>query len=128
MAAGIGFGAFFILLSRAGGTSGIWPLLGARMGSLTLLGLVAVGLGRPVAVRRVTNRLVVTAGVLDIGANALFLYATRGGLLTLVAILSSLYPAVTVLLARLVLEERLQRTQIAGVSLAVLGIGLIAAG
>lgn len=128
LAAGTGFGGFFILVTRAGDTSGLWPLMGARLGSLAVLGVIAVGSHRTFSIRRTTNRLVVGAGFLDIGANALFLYATRGGLLTLVAILSSLYPAVTVLLARVFLAERLQAGQVFGVGLAVAGIALIAAG
>jgi drug/metabolite transporter (DMT)-like permease len=128
IAAGLAFGAFFIFLSRAAETSGVWPLVAARIGSLALIWLLLLVLPGTVSIRRDTNLPVLGAGVLDTVANALFLYATRRGLLTLVAVLSSLYPAVTVLLARLVLHERLSRPQIGGVALTLLGMALIAAG
>lgn len=128
IAAGVGFGAFFIFLSNASPESGIWPLVGARLASLALLWLLVTALPGTVSIRKETNVLILGAGLIDIAANALFLYATRGGLLTLVAVLSSLYPAATVLLARLVLHERLGRAQMGGVVLAVAGMALIAAG
>lgn len=128
LAAGIGFGAFFILLSQAAPDSGVWPLVGARGASLALLWMLLSALPGTVSIREETNYLVLGAGLLDIIANALFLYATRGGLLVLVAVLSSLYPAATVLLARVVLHERLTRYQVGGVALAVIGIALMAAG
>lgn len=126
--AGIGFGAFFIFLSNASAGSGIWPLVGARLGSLALLWLLLAALGGTVSLRAETNALILGAGLVDVTANALFLYATRSGLLTLVAVLSSLYPASTVLLARVVLNERLSRLQIGGVALTLIGMALIAAG
>ena len=128
LAAGAGFGAFFIFLSNTAPDSGVWPLLGARLASLALLWALLAALGGTVSIRAETNPLIVGAGLLDIIANALFLYATRDGLLTLVAVLSSLYPAATVLLARVVLRERLSRSQLGGVALAVVGIALMAAG
>ncbi len=126
--AGTGFGAFFIFLSNASVGSGIWPLLGARLGSLVLLWLLLAALGGTVSLRDETNPLILGAGLVDVTANALFLYATRSGLLTLVAVLSSLYPASTVLLARVVLNERLSRLQKGGVALTLIGMALIAAG
>ena len=126
--AGTGFGAFFIFLSNASVGSGIWPLLGARLGSLALLWLLLAALGGTVSLRAETNPLILGAGLVDVTANALFLYATRSGLLTLVAVLSSLYPASTVLLARVVLNERLSRLQKGGVALTLIGMALIAAG
>ena len=126
--AGVGFGAFFIFLSKAAAASGVWPLLGARLGSLALLWLLLTALPGTVSVRAETNGLVLGAGLVDVTANALFLYAARGGLLTLVAVLTSLYPAATVILARVVLRERLSRTQIGGVVLTLVGMGLIAVG
>lgn len=128
LAAGIGFGAFFIFLSNSSADSGIWPLVGARIGSLALLWLLLAALPGTISVRAETNPLVMGAGLLDVVANALFLYATRSGLLTLVAVLSSLYPAATVILARVVLSERLSRSQLGGVILAMAGMALIAAG
>lgn len=126
--AGIGFGGFFIFVSNASAASGVWPLLGARLASSVLLWLLLVGLPGRVSVRAETNPLVLGAGLVDVAANALFLYATRGGLLTLVALLSSLYPAATVLLARVLLNERLRPLQKAGVGLTLVGMALIAAG
>lgn len=128
LAAGVGFGAFFIFLSNAAPDSGVWPLAGARLASLALLWALLAALPGRISVRAETNWLILGAGMLDIIANALFLYATRGGLLTLVAVLSSLYPAATVLLARVVLRERLSRFQAGGVALAVVGVALMAAG
>lgn len=128
VAAGIGFGAFFIFLSNTSAESGVWPLVGARLGSLALLWLLLAMLPGTVSIRAETNRLVLGAGALDILGNALYLYATHGGLLTLVAVLSSLYPATTVILARVILHERLTRAQIAGVALAVVGMAVIAIG
>jgi drug/metabolite transporter (DMT)-like permease len=70
----------------------------------------------------------VLAGLLDMTANALYVLAVRGGLLSLVAVLASLYPVSTVVLARLVLGERLGRLQLAGLVLAAAGVALLAAG
>ena len=128
LTAGIGFGAFFIFLSNTASTSGVWPLVGARVASLALLWVILAALPGTVSIRAETNPLILGAGSLDIVANALFLYATRSGLLTLVAVLSSLYPAATVLLARVVLHERLSRSQVGGVVLALIGTALIALG
>lgn len=128
LAAGLAFGAFFIFLSNVSADSGVWPLVGARLGSLTLLWLLLVVLPGTVSIRAETNRLILGAGLFDILANVLFLYATRGGLLTLVAVLTSLYPAATVLLARVVLHERLTTSQVGGVALALAGMAMIAAG
>lgn len=128
LAAGAAFGGFFILIAQSTDTSGLWPLIGARIGSLLFLVAVALGLRRKVALRAETTPLVIGAGVLDIAANALFLYAIRGGFLTLVAVLSSLYPAATIVLARAFLKEKLSSGQLFGVVLALTGIALIAAG
>lgn len=126
--AGLGFGTFFVLFARSGDASGYWPLLTLRVASVTMLVAIAAAarsLARP-DVRAAT--MLVGAGILDVCANLLYLLGTRRGLISVVAVLASLYPAVTVLLARAVLEERLHRTQVVGLAAAGLGIALITAG
>jgi drug/metabolite transporter (DMT)-like permease len=73
-------------------------------------------------------RLILGAGALDIAANALYLESTRFGYLSLVAVLASLYPASTVVLARVLLEERFTPAQMAGMACAVAGVACIAVG
>jgi drug/metabolite transporter (DMT)-like permease len=128
VAAGVGFGLFFICLSRASHASGLWPLLGARVGSLSLLTAVVLAGRMPWRAKPGVLRLGAVSGAVDMIANALFLLATRQGELALVAVLASLYPAATVLLALVVLRERLRPLQLAGVTLALVAVGLIASG
>lgn len=126
--AGLGFGAFFILFARAGEAPGAWPVLSARGASVALLA-VTVGVRRlPLRGEGRVAPAIVAAGVLDMGANILYLLGTRAGLLTIVAVLTSLYPATTVILARTVLGERLQRLQVVGLAVAAAGVLLITLG
>lgn len=125
VAAGIAFGVFFVLLSHTGDDSGFWPIFSGRIASTTLLVVVLVILGRPLIPRHAMPLVVVLAGVFDVSANALFLLASREGLLSLVSVLAALYPAATVVLARVVLDERLQRHQLAGLAAALAGVALI---
>lgn len=127
LVAGAAFGGFFILMDQAPDESGLWPLMGARLASLAGLGAFALATRAEPAYPRVTRRLVAVAGLLDVTANALFLLAVQRGLLALVAVLASLYPAATVLLARAVLGERLARHQILGVGAVLGAVALIAA-
>lgn len=122
LAAGLAFGAFFILLDSAGDDSGLWPLVGARISSIATIaiGLLATkGFERPA---RTALPAIAGAGILDVAANLFFLLATRQGLLSIVAVLTSMYPATTVVLARFVLNERFHRTQLVGLGLAALGV------
>lgn len=127
--AGLGFGLFFVLLAQGAQGAGLWPLLGARIGSLSLYVLMTV----PVVSRgRFTLRVPhaalstsVAAGVLDMTANALYLLAVSRGLLSLIAVLASLYPVSTIVLARVLLGERLARSQWAGIVAAVAAVALI---
>lgn len=125
LGAGLGFGLFFVVISHAGDDAGTWPLLGARAASVALLGSLAVA-GRvertvPAAVRPHTA----VAGALDVTANLLYLLAVRQGLLSVVALLSALYPVSTVLLARLVLRERFVPVQRIGMAAAVIATALM---
>lgn len=126
--AGIAFGAFFILLAEAGEGSGLWPIAAARVASISLVG-IAVLIRKPkVRVDKKTAGAIGLSGSLDVAANVLYLLATRSGLLSLVAVLTSMYPASTVLLARVVLDERLLRIQTWGLVLAAGAITMIASG
>lgn len=127
--AGLAFGTVFVLLAATGEGVGFWPLVAGRTTSITLLALGARATGRRLLPPdRRALPLIAAAGVLDVTANALYLLAARQGLLALVAVLSSLYPASTVLLARIVLRERLTPVQVGGLGLAGFGVVLIAAG
>ncbi len=103
-------------------------LVGARVGSLAfLLGLAVVIREKPL-VPRSSLATVAAIGVCDMSANALFAFASSHGLLALVSVLGSLYPIVTVMLAHLVLHERLSTAQKAGVGAALVGVAALAAG
>ncbi len=125
--AGASFGSFFSLLSETAEDGAPWPILGARVVSVSLL--ITVVLVRRVPVKVEHNRLVMVAGGLcDTFANVTFLFALEYGSLAPVAVLSSLYPAATVLWARLLLGEKLDRRRIIGLAAALVAVGLIAGG
>jgi drug/metabolite transporter (DMT)-like permease len=124
--AGLGFGLFFILIARASEQSTIWPLVFARSSSvifILLVGLVFHRIDRPA---RVQLPLIVMAGIFDTGGNLFYILATRYGRLDVAAVLSSLYPAATVFLAWILLQERLNQRQWIGVVLGILAVILIA--
>lgn len=126
LGAGLGFGLFFIMFGQTGLEAGMWPLLGARAVSAPVaLGLVLT-VGGGLAPGRAW-RIAFTAGALDMVANALFLASAQRGLLSIAAVLAALYPAVTALLARAVLAERMSPPQLLGVGAALVAVILIAA-
>ncbi len=124
--AGLCFGAFFVALSRTSPSAGLWPLLSARVMSVALLGSVTVGWGRSWRPGPGSRRMIIGAGVGDMVANVLYLLAVRRGLVSLVAVIVALYPAATVLLAQVVLGERLRRVQVVGLGLAASAAVLLA--
>jgi len=124
--AGIGFGVVFILLTEASSGSGMWPIFIARCTSVPLLAVIAAVVGASPRMVRTDVAPVAGAGLCDVGANALVLLAVRRGLVTLVAPVAALYPATTVLLARVVLHERIGRQRASGLALGLLGLALIA--
>lgn len=123
---GLVLGGFYLFLARAGPHAGLYPLIAARIGSIGFLSLLGLILGRSIRPERAAVRLIAIAGGLDMTANVLYVLATFAGYLSIAAVLTSLYPASTVFLARVVLKERLQPIQWAGVLLALIGVGLIA--
>lgn len=126
--AGIGFGAFFVCLSRAESSAGLWPLVGARIGSLGMLAIVLTLMRRRVVVATGSWGLIIAAGWGDIVANSLYVLAVGRGLLSVVAVIGSMYPASTVILAQIFLGERMQRAQVVGLALAGAALALVAIG
>jgi len=127
--AGAAFGVYFIALAQTRTDAGMVPLLAARVTSVLLLVAAGVALGGVAGVRIAKPALVpvLLCGVLDMTANVLYVVAAHTGLLAIVAVLTSLYPAATVALAAIVLRERLGRIQWIGVALALGGAAAIAA-
>jgi len=122
---GLGFGVYFICLARADHDSGLWPLVISRLTSAALI--VPLAWHRRVAqvLAGPVLGLALLAGVLDASANLFFLLASRHGLLSLASVITSLYPAMTVLLAAVVLHERTGPWQRVGLALAAGSIVLI---
>jgi drug/metabolite transporter (DMT)-like permease len=127
VAAAIAIGVFVYFLGL-GGKHGdpFGALLGARVGSLSLLVAGALALRAPLAPRRDLLPAIALVGLLDSSANALFVFASRSGYLSVVSVLGSLYPVVTLLAAHLVLSERITRVQRGGVALALVGVCVVA--
>jgi drug/metabolite transporter (DMT)-like permease len=129
LVAALGFGTFFVGVARATETAEVtWVILISRSCSLLLVAAAALVI-RPELPHDAHSLVPLAAiGILDLGANGLYAVATTEGLLSIVAVLGSLYPAVTVVLARLVLAERLTRVQGAGVIATLFGVVAISAG
>ena len=129
MLAMLGFGAYFIPLHAAARHDWLWPTFLFRVVSVSLALSAALWRSERLKDARVHLGALVAIGLLDTGGNVLFAAASSShGLLSVVSVLASLYPVVTVLLARLVLGERVQRSQDAGVLLVLAGVVLITAG
>jgi drug/metabolite transporter (DMT)-like permease len=123
--AGLGFGSFFILISRVSNGGVFWPLATARLSSLLFLLAVVLIRRQKVLPEKSVWPVVFLAGALDVAGNVFFVLATHAGRLDVAAILSSLYPAVTVLLATIILKERVTRLQAIGIFVALVAIPLI---
>ncbi len=126
LAAGAAFGLFFVALDRTSTESGLTPLVTARLASLLLVVVIAVAGRRSLRVGRPALPLVALSGVGDMSANALFLLATQqDGPLAITGVLASLYPVSTVVLAQVLLRERLAAAQVTGLGTAVAAVVLI---
>lgn len=127
--AGACFGVMFILFDAVGEATAPWPIVGARMmTSAVLLGFIFTARRDGLATVRPALVPIALTGLFDTGSNMIFLFATNLGDLSVVAVLSSLYPAATVVLARLWLDERMSRTQLAGLAMALVATACIALG
>jgi drug/metabolite transporter (DMT)-like permease len=126
-AVALGLFTYFLGLGSREG-SGLSTLVGARIGSLTILLALAGGTRSSLRVGRRWLLPVAAVGLCDVAANALFAIASGHGLLALVSVLGSLFPITTVLLAYAILHERLTRVQVAGISIALVGVAALSAG
>lgn len=120
------FGVLFLFLDGVADEAGLWPLVGARLASVPFLLLLALATRTAVRPARSSWPIITACGVFDMGANALLVLAFGRGLLVLVSVIGSLYPASTLVLARVVLHERVSRVQGAGLLVAALAVVLIA--
>jgi len=126
LVAGLMFGLFFVFLHHTNPDAELAPLIASRLTSVLLVGLAALVGRSSVRIPRRVLPVVLLAGLGDVTANALYLLATQHGQLAITGVLASLYPASTVLLAQLVLRERLVRTQAVGLVAAGAAVVLIA--
>ncbi len=128
--AGIFFAGYLIALAQTSGESGLWPVAAGRAAATVAIGLVFLGtkIGNPSqpAGTPAVRGLSVGAGILDAAANALYALAVRNGMLSVVAVVASMYPASTVVLARVFLSERLTRRRGAGMAVGFGAVGIIA--
>ena len=128
LVAALGFGGFFVGIDAASDADVWWAIFVQRASSLVIV-LAAVALVRPsLAVGSGMAVALAAIGILDLTSNALFALASTTGLISLVGLLGSLYPVVTVLLAASVLGERPAALQWVGVAAAIAGVGMISAG
>jgi drug/metabolite transporter (DMT)-like permease len=123
--AGMGFAVFFILLNQVGDEAVFWPLVSGRLVASGLMAAFALLTRKPIIPQGSPLRLLTLAGLLDVSGNLFFLLAVQNGRLDVSAVLVSLYPAMTAILARLVSGEHMARLQVAGAMMAILAIVLI---
>ena len=126
--AGACFALLFIGLNRAGSGSGLWPVAAAEVAEVAFAAIVAAVTGN---FRRPGARpgwLAVVTGAVGAAGTILYFFATQHGFLAVTAVLTSLYPAITIVLARTLLGERLTRLRLIGLALAAGCVALIAAG
>ena len=125
---GIAFGLNFVLIAQAPPEAELWPLVFSRLAASVLVLVIAGVTGSLLIPTGTPLRLALLAAVLDVGANVAMLLALQASLLSLAGVLMSLYPAATVLLAIVVLRERVTRWQAIGMVLALTSVAMIAAG
>jgi drug/metabolite transporter (DMT)-like permease len=128
LVAALGFGTFFVVVDYASEADPLWTILAARATGVVLLStLLAAGRRRVVLDRHDAPGLI-AIGAFDVAANTMFALASTQGLLSVVAVLASLYPVATIILARVVLGERVRAVQRTGALGALAGVVLITAG
>ena len=124
---GVAIGLFFLALARTSPAAGLWPLLASRGLSAVIFGAVLLAAYWPLKLQPAVLKTAIACGVVDMLANALYLIASRGERLSIVVTLASLYPASTVILARIVVGERLSSRQAVGIACALVAVVMIVA-
>jgi drug/metabolite transporter (DMT)-like permease len=127
-AAGVGFGFIFIAFARTADDSGLWPLVAARVASIPVVAIVVLATRPERGGLRSVLWLVLASGVLDMAANLFYLEASHRGLLSIVAVVSSMYPVSTVCLAFGLDHERVSKSQAAGLACAATALALVSLG
>jgi len=123
--AGAGFGGFFTALDQVGENAVFWPLAAGRLTACVVMVVFAFSTRRSLIPQGPPLVLLALLGLLDVGGNLFFLLAVQVGRLDVAAVLASLYPAMTTILAWLIAKEHMSRLQVIGAAVAVLAIALI---
>lgn len=127
--AGVGFGGYAIIIDRTSATSELLPLIPARAATMVVVLVVALlGMWKVTGFGQVPRGIVFGSGILDVAGNITLLAGLRVGSLALVAVSSSLYPVVTVVMARFVNHEHLRGRQVAGIVMTLVALAAIALG
>ena len=126
LVAGLSFGAFFIVIDGTSETTAPWPVVGSRVFSVLVIFLFVIIGRKNIKPEKNSTPFIVGAGFFDTLANVVLLAALNKGLLSLVSVLASFYPAVTVLLARFFLKEMMLKNQVIGLALGLTSIALLA--
>ena len=126
--AGCGFGWMFVCLDRTSSDSGMWPLLAARIASISIAATIIAFRGRSRLGQGRIPAIALWAGFFDMGANVLFVFANRHGMLSLVSVITALYPVSTIVLALRLDHEKANRSQFAGMACAALALVFVSLG
>ena len=123
--AGIGFGSFFILMDMAAREATLWPMLASRSGGVMIVAIYMTFRQDSWRLTRDVWPVLVLNGFLDVGGTVFYVLASQAGRLDIAAVISSLFPGSTVILAALLLKERVSRSQTLGILLALAAIGFL---
>ena len=126
--AGCGFGWMFVCLDRTSSDSGMWPLLAARIASISIAATIIAFRGRSRLGQGRIPTIALWAGFFDMGANVLFIFANRHGMLSLVSVITALYPVSTIVLALRLDHEKANRSQFVGMACAALALVFVSLG
>lgn len=130
LVAAVGFGSIYVFIAEASNVSELWPLVLLKATSLLAIGLFVAAAWRRIPGRRPSGRLwlpLLLIGTFDVTANATYAFATQEGPIAIAAVIASMFPITTVLLAHRFLGERIARVQQVGVAIALIGVVILAA-